>query len=183
MFNRVMLAGRLTKAPEPLHSPERGTELELEVDHVQRWGDGKVENCNVRVRVLGAKRAEVLERWMEAGRPIQISGHLGFDDKGLLVEAEQWQFMNNDVVSYAIGVPGRGDGQVQGDGPQPGPGRTAGAAPETKSAYSTRPQATGRPQVVPAGSPPASSSGAAPLRRSVAAVGAGSLLPGSGHAF
>lgn len=190
MFNRIVLAGRLTRAPEPMHSPHRGTELELEADHIERWGDCSIERCRVRVRIMGEKRAEVVERWMEAGRPIQVTGHLIADEKGLLIEAEQWDFLANDLVTYGLwssrseGPPSPAGRNVPPDAaPAPAfrgePARQAVNAP-----YPARPTAPAAGP--PRGTVPVRPGESPPAERRLMAAGARPLemvVPGEGHAF
>jgi single-strand DNA-binding protein len=120
-FNRVILAGNLTRDPELRYTP-KGTavaKLGLAVNRVYTTdaGEKKEEVMFVDVDAF-ARQAEVISQYLKKGRPILVEGRLRqetWDDKQtgqkrskLSVVLESFQFLDS----------GRGEG---GGGPGPGP--------------------------------------------------------------
>lgn len=100
MINRIVLVGRVTRAPKL--NPDTGcTTLRLEVSHPTLAEVGApAERTPVEVEVLvrSRRRAEVLERYLDVQRPLLVSGHLAPAAEVTRVELEDWQFLNDDLV-------------------------------------------------------------------------------------
>lgn len=144
MINRVTLAGKLLRAPQPLRGGRRGSELELLLEHVPHWSGGPVEQCPVRVWVLGERQAETVERWLDAGRAISLQGHLVRVGAELVVEAESWQFLPDELVSRCLW-----EGAGVGD-PRQEPGRVQPVEPPPTERPPAPPSVPPAPEVPPA---------------------------------
>jgi single-strand DNA-binding protein len=81
-FNKVILAGRLTRDPELRYSPKGIAIAKLGLAVSRTWtneaGEKKEEALFVDVDAFG-KQAEVLAQYMKKGRPILIEGRLRLD--------------------------------------------------------------------------------------------------------
>jgi len=137
-FNKVILAGNLTRDPELRYTPKGLAIAKLGLAINRTWkneaGETKEEATFVDVDAFG-RTAEVIGQYLKKGRPILVEGRLRldtWDDKQtgqkrskLGVVLENFQFMDS----------GKGDG-APGDGarsrPPAGPAAQApeGAQPE-----------------------------------------------------
>lgn len=119
-FNKVILAGNLTRDPQLSYLPNNTPVVEFGLAINRKWksqsGDLKDETCFVDMRAYG-RQAETLNQYMNKGKPILIEGRLKFD---------QWQGKEGEKRSklYVIvegfqflGAPGGGQ---RGGGPPPG---------------------------------------------------------------
>ena len=127
-FNKVILAGNLTRDPELRYTPKGTAIARLGIACNRKWksetGEMKEEVTYVDVDAFG-KTAETIGQYLKKGRPILIEGRLRYDsweDKQsgqkkskLGVVLESFQFLDSGG--------GRGDGE-----PRPRPG-SASAAP------------------------------------------------------
>jgi len=81
-FNKVILAGNLTRDPELRYSPKGIAIAKLGLAVSRTWtneaGEKKEEVLFVDVDAFG-KQAEVLAQYMKKGRPILIEGRLRLD--------------------------------------------------------------------------------------------------------
>lgn len=81
-FNRVLFLGRLTRDPELKYTRNETAVAEFGLAVNREWtdasGDRKKEVCFIEC-VAWAKRAEVIDKYLEKGSPIFIEGHLAFD--------------------------------------------------------------------------------------------------------
>src|SRR5438876_6355189 len=135
-FNKVILAGNLTRDPELRYTPKGTATARIGVAINRTWksetGETKEEVTFVDVDAWG-RQAEVISQYLKKGRPILMEGRLKLDqweDKNtkqkqskLKVVVENFQFMDS----------GRGDGAGASPGrPQPtaAPAPSATAAPE-----------------------------------------------------
>ena len=159
MINRVTLAGKLLRAPEPLRGERRGSELELLLEHVPHWSGGPVEQCPVRVWVLGERQAETVERWLDAGRAISLQGHLVRVGAELVVEAESWQFLPDELVSRCLwegaGIGDQRQEPGRARAPESPPLSERPPAPPPASSAAAPPLTPGAPRSAPAEEPPA----------------------------
>ena len=129
-FNKVILAGNLTRDPELRYTPKGTAVARLGLACNRKWksetGEMKEEVTFVDVDAFG-KTAETIGQYLKKGRPILIEGRLRYDtweDKQsgqkkskLSVVLENFQFLDSGA--------GRGEGAAEA----PRPRATAGAAP------------------------------------------------------
>ena len=133
-FNRVILAGNLTRDPELRYTPKGTAVARLGIACNRKWksetGEMKEEVTFVDVDAFG-KTAETIGQYLKKGRPILIEGRLRYDtweDKQsgqkkskLGVVLENFQFLDSGG--------GRGEGAAEASRSRPASG-SAPAAPE-----------------------------------------------------
>src|SRR5258706_426233 len=131
-FNKVILAGNLTRDPELRYTPKGTAVARLGIAINRRWksetGEMKEEVTFVDVDAFG-KTAETIAQYLKKGRPILIEGRLRYetwDDKQtnqkkskLGVVLENFQFLDS----------GRGEGGGAPAAPRSAPAAGAAAAP------------------------------------------------------
>jgi single-strand DNA-binding protein len=124
-FNKVILAGNLTRDPELRYTPKGVAIAKIGLAINRSWksesGETREETTFVDVDAFG-RQAETIGQYFKKGRPILIEGRLKYDqwdDKQtgqkrskLGVVLEGFQFMDS----------GRGDGGGGGGGGAPRPG-------------------------------------------------------------
>jgi single-strand DNA-binding protein len=129
-FNKVILAGNLTRDPELRYTPKGTAVARLGIACNRKWksetGEMKEEVTFVDVDAFG-KTAETIGQYLKKGRPILIEGRLRYDtweDKQsgqkkskLSVVLENFQFLDSGA--------GRGEGAAEA----PRPRAASGAAP------------------------------------------------------
>ncbi|HLX95498.1 MAG TPA: single-stranded DNA-binding protein [Verrucomicrobiae bacterium] len=129
-FNKVILAGNLTRDPELRYTPKGTAVARIGIACNRKWksetGEMKEEVTFVDVDAFG-KTAETIGQYLKKGRPILIEGRLRYDtweDKQsgqkkskLGVVLENFQFLDSGG--------GRGEGAAE----TPRPRATAGSAP------------------------------------------------------
>ncbi len=130
-FNKVILAGNLTRDPQLSYLPS-GTpvcEFGLAINRRRKGADGQMreETCFVDCRAFGPQ-AETLNRYMAKGRPLLVDGRLRFEQweskegqkrSRLSVVVETFQF---------LGAPGGREGS-EGEGGERTGRREPAAAP------------------------------------------------------
>lgn len=117
-FNKVILAGNLTRDPQlsVLPSNTQVCEFGMAINRKWRGQDGEMrdETCFVDLRMYG-RRAEVLNKYMSKGKPIMVEGRLKYDqwegkDGGkrskLYVVVDNFEFLSS-------GGPGGGGGRSE----------------------------------------------------------------------
>ncbi len=81
-FNKVILAGNLTRDPQVSYLPSNTAVAEFGMAINRHWksqdGEKKEEVCFVDLRCYG-RQAETLSKYMSKGRPLLVEGHLRFD--------------------------------------------------------------------------------------------------------
>ncbi len=81
-FNRIILAGNLTRDPQLSYLPSQTAVIEFGLAVNRRWkskeGEDKEETCFVDCRMFG-KRAEVINKYCKKGNPLFVEGRLTFD--------------------------------------------------------------------------------------------------------
>jgi single-strand DNA-binding protein len=136
-FNKVILAGNLTRDPEVRYTPKGTAIAKLGMAINRTWktdtGETKEEVTFVDVDAFG-RQAEVISQYLKKGRPILVEGRLKldqWDDKQtgqkrsrLGVVLEGFQFLDS----------GRGDG---------GGGRGPSSSPPAASAAPNGPESEG----------------------------------------
>ena len=133
-FNKVILAGNLTRDPELRYTPKGTAVARLGLAINRKWksetGEMKEEVTFVDVDAFG-RTAETIGQYLKKGRPILIEGRLRYEtweDKQtkqkkskLGVVLENFQFLDSGG--------GRGEGSTEAPRPRPASG-PAPAAPE-----------------------------------------------------
>jgi single-strand DNA-binding protein len=80
-FNRVILAGNLTRDPQLSYTPSNTAVCEFGMATNRRWrdrdGNNKDEVCFVDL-IAYARPAEVINQYMSKGRPMLVEGRLRF---------------------------------------------------------------------------------------------------------
>lgn len=104
-FNKVILAGNLTRDPQLSYLPSNTAVCEFGLAINRKWrsqnGEMKDETCFVEIRAYG-KPAETLNQYMNKGKPLMVEGRLKYDQwegkdgqkrSKLYVIAENFQFL------------------------------------------------------------------------------------------
>lgn len=104
-FNKVILAGNLTRDPQLSYLPSNMAVVEFGLAINRKWrsqsGEMREQVCFVDIRCYG-KQAETINQYMAKGRPILIEGHLRLDQweakdgskrSKLYVVVDQFQFL------------------------------------------------------------------------------------------
>jgi single-strand DNA-binding protein len=134
-FNKVILAGNLTRDPELRYTPKGTAVARLGIACNRKWksetGEMKEEVTFVDVDAFG-KTAETIGQYLKKGRPILIEGRLRYDtweDKQsgqkkskLSVVLENFQFLDSGG--------GRGEGAAEAPRPRAASGAAPAAAAE-----------------------------------------------------
>ena len=135
-FNKVILAGNLTRDPELRYTPKGTAVAKIALAMNRQWkdesGQQKEEVTFVDVDAFG-RQAEVISQYLKKGRPILVEGRLKldqWDDKQtnqkrsrLGVVLESFQFLDSGGGQGG----GQGGGGFSGGGgvPRPAPSRPA----------------------------------------------------------
>src|SRR6267143_2799663 len=98
-FNKVILAGNLTRDPELKYTPKGAAVAKIGMAINRTWksesGESKEEVTFVDVEAWG-RQAEVIAQYMKKGRPLLLEGRLKLD---------QWEDKNaHEKVSKLEGV-------------------------------------------------------------------------------
>ncbi len=130
-YNKVLLMGNLTKAPEVRYTPNGSAVCDFSIALNRRYqsnGQDRDEVCYVDV-VVWAKQAESCGRYLQKGSPVFVEGRLrndNWEDKDgnkrsrLRVTAERVQFMSSgsnrsdDNKQFDSETTSPSNGQMQG---------------------------------------------------------------------
>ena len=133
-FNKVILAGNLTRDPELRYTPKGTAVARLGIACNRKWksetGELKEEVTFVDVDAFG-KQAETIGQYLKKGRPILIEGRLKLD---------QWEDKQSGQKKSKLGVVlenfqfldsggGRGEGAPEAPRSRPASGSTTTAPP------------------------------------------------------
>jgi single-strand DNA-binding protein len=144
-FNKVILAGNLTRDPEMRYTPKGTAVTKIGMAINRTWksetGETKEEVTFVDVDAFG-RTAEVIAQYMKKGRPILIEGRLKLD---------QWEDKNTKqkqsklkviMESFSFIDSNRGDGAgAPSEAPRSRPATApAAAAPEAPEAEAAPPE-------------------------------------------
>ena len=81
-FNKVILAGNLTRDPQLSVLPSNTPVCEFGMAINRKWrsqdGEMRDETCFVDLRMYG-RRADVINKYMSKGKPIMVEGRLKYD--------------------------------------------------------------------------------------------------------
>jgi len=121
-YNRVILAGNLTRDPELTYTPSNTPICKFGMAINRRWrgqdGNSREETCFVDCTAFG-RQAETINQYMSKGRPLLIEGRLNYSQwtgqdgqkrSKLAVVVETFQFLG---------------GRPEGGGGAPVPARSA----------------------------------------------------------
>jgi len=130
-FNKVILAGNLTRDPELRYTP-KGTavaKIGLAVNRTWTGEDGqKKEEVNfIDVEAWG-RQGEVIAQYMKKGRPLLIEGRLKLDsweDKNTKQKVSKLKVV---LESFSFIDSNRGDAGGEGGAPAPRPARQSPAS-------------------------------------------------------
>ena len=151
-FNKVIIAGNLTRDPELRYSPKGIAIVTFTLAINRTWkneaGETKEEVAFVDVDAFN-RQAEVIAQYLKKGRPFLVEGRLRQDtweDKQtnqkksrLLVVLESFQFLDSGKGGAGGGGGGGGGGEPQGV-----------AEPPRSEPPRARPSAPARPAAAPA---------------------------------
>src|SRR2546430_7740238 len=141
-FNKVILAGNLTRDPELRYTPKGTAVAKIGMAMNRTWksesGETKEEVTFVDVEAWG-RQAEVIAQYMKKGRPFLVEGRLKLDqweDKNthqkqskLKVVLESFSFIDSNR-----GDGGGGSSEAPRSRPAAAPAAAAPEAPETEAA-------------------------------------------------
>ena len=134
-FNKVILAGNLTRDPELRYTPKGTAIARIGMAINRTWktetGETKEEVTFVDVDAFG-RQAEVIAQYMRKGRPLLVEGRLKLD---------QWEDKNTHQKQSKLKVTLESFSFI--DGPRGGDGGGAGSEP-------ARPRPAAAPATVPA---------------------------------
>jgi single-strand DNA-binding protein len=132
-FNKVILAGNLTRDPELRYTPKGTAIAKITLAVNRTWksesGESKEEVTFVDVDAFG-RQAEVIGQYLKKGRPLLVEGRLRY---------ETWEDKQTNAKRSKLGVvlesfqfldSGRGDGAGGADAPRAPRPATAPAGPE-----------------------------------------------------
>ncbi|HEY3863561.1 MAG TPA: single-stranded DNA-binding protein [Verrucomicrobiae bacterium] len=128
-FNKVILAGNLTRDPELRYLPKGTAVARIGLAVNRTWksesGESKEEVTFIDVEAFG-RQAEVIAQYMRKGRPLLVEGRLKLDtweDKN----THQKQSKLKVVLETFSFIDSRGDGNSAGGPPGEAPRRPAPA--------------------------------------------------------
>lgn len=151
-FNKVIIAGNLTRDPELRYTPKGTAIARLSMALNRKWkndsGEMQEEVTFVDVDAFG-RQAEVIAQYMKKGRPLLIEGRLRLD---------QWEDKQTGARRSQLRVVLDSFSFIDGGGGGGG-GRGETSDPFEQSAPTSRPAA---PQASPAQQPPAQQGGGLP---------------------
>jgi len=136
-FNRVILAGNLTRDPELRYTPKGMAIAHFSLAINRTWksetGEMKEEVTFVEVDAFG-RQAEVIGQYMKKGRPFLVEGRLKLD---------QWEDKNTHQKQSKLKVVLEGFSFIDSKGPEsslpPEPARPRPAAPAPEAPPSAGP--------------------------------------------
>lgn len=125
-FNKVIIAGNLTRDPEIRYTPKGTAVAKIGLAINRQWktesGEQKEEVTFVDVDAFG-RQAEVISQYLKKGRPLLVEGRLKLD---------QWQDKQTNQNRYRLGVVLESFQFLDSSNTQSGGGaRSAAAAPHT----------------------------------------------------
>lgn len=141
-FNKVILAGNLTRDPELRYTPKGTAIARIGMAINRTWktetGETKEEVTFVDVDAFG-RQAEVISQYMRKGRPLLIEGRLKLD---------QWEDKNTHqkqsklrvVLDGFSFIDSRGGEGGSAEPARPRPASPASAAPTTPAAAANAPE-------------------------------------------
>ena len=144
-FNRVILAGNLTRDPELRYTPKGLAIAKLGLAINRTWkneaGETKEEVTFVDVDSFG-RQAEVIAQYFKKGRPILIEGRLRLDQWDDKQSGQKRSKLGVVLEGFSFVDSNRGDGGGVPDAPRarPAAAPAAAAAPEAAEPESPPPE-------------------------------------------
>jgi single-strand DNA-binding protein len=122
-FNRVILAGNLTRDPQLSYTPSNTAVCEFGLATNRKWrdrdGNTKEEVCFVDITAYG-RQAEVINQYMSKGRPILVEGRLRFS-QWTSKEGQKRSKLDAIVENFTFLGGGGGQGARQNAGSEAAP--------------------------------------------------------------
>ena len=150
-FNKVILAGNLTRDPQLSYTPSQTAvcEFGMAINRRYKGSDGqqREDTCFVECQAWG-KTGEIINQYMSKGRPLLVDGRLTFDSwegkdgqkrSRLRVTVENFQFLGSAGGGGGGGGQGGGYQQQQQQQRRPAPSAPS-APPQQGGDYSAPPQ-------------------------------------------
>ncbi len=141
-FNKVILAGNLTRDPEMRYTPKGTAVARIGLALNRKWktetGEMKEEVTFVDVEAFG-RQAEVISQYMKKGRPLLVEGRLKLDeweDKNTHQKVSKLRVV---LESFSFLDSNRGDAAMPADGQRT---RTAAAPAAATPATTAEPAGT-----------------------------------------
>jgi len=135
-FNRVILAGNLTRDPQLSYTPSNTAVCEFGMAINRRWrdkdGNNKDEVCFVELTAYG-RQAEVINQYMSKGRPMLIEGHLRFS-QWTNKEGQKRSKLDAVVENFTFLGGGQGGGGARAGAPAQAAAPAAAPAPSDDEA-------------------------------------------------
>jgi single-strand DNA-binding protein len=136
-FNKVILAGNLTRDPEMRYTPKGTAVTRITLAVNRTWksetGETKEEVSFVDVDVWG-RQAEVIGQYMKKGRPLLVEGRLKQDTWEDKTTHQKQSKLKVVLESFSFIDSNRSDGGGGSDGPRPSrpaaPAKAEGADPD-----------------------------------------------------
>lgn len=136
-FNKVILAGNLTRDPELRYTPKGTAIARLGIACNRKWksetGEMKEEVTFVDVDAFG-KQAETIGQYLKKGRPILIEGRLRYDTWEDKQSGQKKSKLGVVLESFQFLDSGGGRGEGGGDAPRSRPAAGSAPAPESGDA-------------------------------------------------
>jgi single-strand DNA-binding protein len=137
-FNKVILAGNLTRDPEMRYTTKGTAVAKLGLAVNRTWrneaGETKEEVTFVDVDAFG-KQAEVISQYLRKGGPILLEGRLKLDQWDDKQTGQKRSRLGVVLESFTfIGGPSRGDSSGNAEAPRRSPQQAAATAPEPSPA-------------------------------------------------
>jgi single-strand DNA-binding protein len=138
-FNKVILAGNLTRDPELRYTPSGKAVAKFTLAINRTWtsetGEKKEDTTFVDIDCFG-RQAEVISQYMKKGRPLLVEGRLKLDQWDDKQTGQKRSRLGVILESFSFLDSGRGDGGGGGDAPSEisRPRPVAAAAPVAASA-------------------------------------------------
>lgn len=140
-FNKVILAGNLTRDPQLSYTPSQTAVCEFGMAINRKWKDTN-EVCFVDCQAWG-KTGEIINQHMSKGRPLLVDGRLTFDawegkdgkkHSRLRVTVENFQFLGSPDEQQAPRIGHQQPGPPMGAAQPPAP-QASYQAPPTPGSY------------------------------------------------
>ena len=136
-FNKVILAGNLTRDPELRYTPKGTAIARLGIACNRKWksetGEMKEEVTFVDVDAFG-KQAETIGQYLKKGRPILIEGRLRYDTWEDKQSGQKKSKLGVVLESFQFLDSGGGRGEGNAEAPRSRPSAAPAPAPEAADA-------------------------------------------------
>ncbi len=137
-FNKVIVAGNMTRDPEVRYTPNRKAIAKFALAVNRNWttetGEKKEEVTFIDIDAFG-RQAEVISQYMKKGRPLLVEGRLKLDQWDDKQTGQKRSRLGVVLESFSFLDGGRADGGAPSPSGAPAPARAA------RPAASSSPQA------------------------------------------